>query len=124
MTECLQDTNPLDPSDDKEDEPDSTPEDDGSGHPLQSLDPNEMAGPLGWGNSTTERFVAPGQWMDYTIYFENKATASAAAGRANTSKCASKGCRRRMSEGSSPPAFWPSGPAMFVSKRKVIIGGM
>ena len=79
MTECLQDTNPLDPADDKEDEPDSAQEDDGSGHPLQSLDPNEMAGPLGWGNSTTERFVAPGQWMDYTIYFENKATASAAA---------------------------------------------
>ena len=79
MTECLQDTNPLDPSDDKEDEPDSNQEDDGSGQPLQSLDPNEMAGPLGWGDATTERFVAPGQWMDYTIYFENKATASAAA---------------------------------------------
>lgn len=42
----------------------------------QSCDPNEMAGPQGAGAA---RLVAPGEWMTYTVYFENKAEATAAA---------------------------------------------
>ncbi len=42
----------------------------------QSWDPNEMEGPLGAGAA---RLVAPGEWMTYTVYFENKAEATAAA---------------------------------------------
>ncbi len=42
----------------------------------QSCDPNEMAGPLGAG---ARRLVAPGEWMTYTVYFENKSDATAAA---------------------------------------------
>ena len=79
LTECLQETDPLNPADDKKKEPASQDVDDETGRPLASWDPNEMAGPLGWGDPTTERFVAPGQWMDYTVYFENKAEATAAA---------------------------------------------
>ncbi|MBR5591923.1 MAG: InlB B-repeat-containing protein [Kiritimatiellae bacterium] len=45
----------------------------------QSCDPNEMAGPLGIGDPETERFVKPGDWMTYTVYFENKSDATAAA---------------------------------------------
>ena len=41
-----------------------------------SDDPNEMSGPAGMGE---ERLVKPGDWMDYTIYFENRAQATAAA---------------------------------------------
>ena len=42
----------------------------------QSCDPNEMSGPLGAGAA---RLVAPGEWMTYTVYFENKSDATAAA---------------------------------------------
>lgn len=42
----------------------------------QSCDPNEMAGPAGAGSI---RAVAAGDWMNYTIYFENKSDAGAAA---------------------------------------------
>ncbi len=48
----------------------------GSSSVPQSCDPNEMAGPLGEGE---QRFVKVGTWMDYTIYFENKSDAEAAA---------------------------------------------
>ena len=41
-----------------------------------SVDPNEMAGPLGVGE---QRYVKPGEPMTYTIYFENKADAAIAA---------------------------------------------
>ena len=41
-----------------------------------SYDPNEMAGPAGAG---PERTVEPGAWMNYMVYFENKADAAAAA---------------------------------------------
>ena len=44
-----------------------------------SIDPNEMAGPLGIGDPNTERFVKPGEWMTYTVYFENLSNATAAA---------------------------------------------
>ena len=44
-----------------------------------SCDPNEMVGPLGVGDPETERFVKPGEWMTYTIYFENQTNATAAA---------------------------------------------
>ena len=44
-----------------------------------SYDPNEMAGPLGLGDPNTERFVKPGEWMTYTVYFENMTNATAAA---------------------------------------------
>lgn len=44
-----------------------------------SWDPNEMSGPLGFGNPDTERFVKPGEWLTYTIYFENKSDAEASA---------------------------------------------
>ena len=42
----------------------------------QSCDPNEMAGPEGVGE---QRYVKPGERMDYTIYFENQTNATAAA---------------------------------------------
>ena len=42
----------------------------------RSQDPNEMSGPSGAG---ANRCVRPGDWLEYTIYFENKSTASAAA---------------------------------------------
>ena len=45
----------------------------------QAYDPNMMTGPLGVGDPDTERFVTPGQWMNYTIYFENMTNATAAA---------------------------------------------
>ena len=45
----------------------------------QSYDPNEMSGPLGLGDPETERYVKPGEWMTYTVYFENRADATAAA---------------------------------------------
>ena len=41
-----------------------------------SLDPNEIVGPLGEGEN---RCVQKGEWMDYTIYFENMTNATAAA---------------------------------------------
>lgn len=54
---------------------------DGKESPInpQSYDPNEMAGPLGLGDPETERYVKPGEWMTYTVYFENRADATAAA---------------------------------------------
>ena len=42
----------------------------------QSCDPNEMGGPEGVG---AERKVKPGQWLTYTVYFENKPDATGAA---------------------------------------------
>ena len=42
----------------------------------QSYDPNALEGPEGVGE---ERFVKPGQKMNYTIYFENKSDAAIAA---------------------------------------------
>ena len=42
----------------------------------RSCDPNEVVGPLGSG---VERYVKAGDWLSYTIFFENKADASAAA---------------------------------------------
>ena len=42
----------------------------------QSCDPNEMTGPLGIGE---QRYVQSGQWMNYTIYFENMTNATASA---------------------------------------------
>ena len=41
-----------------------------------SYDPNEMSGPAGVGE---KRYVKAGDWMDYTIYFENATNATAAA---------------------------------------------
>lgn len=41
-----------------------------------SWDPNEMEGPAG---TSERRFVQQGEWMNYTIYFENKTNATAAA---------------------------------------------
>ena len=43
---------------------------------VQSCDPNEISGPLGTGEG---RYVLQGEWMNYTIYFENKTNATAAA---------------------------------------------
>ena len=45
----------------------------------ESIDPNEVVGPEGAGDPETERFVKPGEWLDYTIYFENATNATAAA---------------------------------------------
>ena len=46
---------------------------------MRSGDPNEMSGPLGIGDPETERFVVPGEWLTYTVYFENTSNATAAA---------------------------------------------
>lgn len=51
-------------------------EDDSSSNEPKSCDPNEMVGPEGTG---TDRFVKPGDWLTYTIYFENKVDAEASA---------------------------------------------
>ncbi len=45
----------------------------------QSCDPNELVGTLGRGDPDTERCVLPGEWLDYTIYFENQTNATASA---------------------------------------------
>ncbi|MBP5638066.1 MAG: hypothetical protein J6X55_01200 [Victivallales bacterium] len=44
-----------------------------------SDDPNEMVGPKGFGDEKTERFVTPGEELHYTVNFENKSSATAAA---------------------------------------------
>ncbi|MBP5639416.1 MAG: hypothetical protein J6X55_08050 [Victivallales bacterium] len=54
------------------------------GNYVKSLDPNEMAGPVGFGDADpnaegAKHYVLPGEWLEYTIYFENKSTATAAA---------------------------------------------
>ena len=46
---------------------------------VYSIDPNEMGGIMGRGDEGTQRYVKPGEWMTYTVYFENKSTATAAA---------------------------------------------
>ena len=46
---------------------------------VTSTDPNEMVGPMGKGDPETERFVKPGEWMTYTVYFENQPNATASA---------------------------------------------
>ena len=56
----------------------------------QSCDPNEMAGMYGFGDSATQRFVQPGEEMTYTIYFENKADATAAAQEVKVTSALSK----------------------------------
>ena len=61
--------------DDKPPEPQDTA-DTGSKSPKQSCDPNEMDGPDGVGE---ERYVKPGEWMTYTVYFENKSDADVPA---------------------------------------------
>ncbi len=48
----------------------------GEGKTAKSSDPNEISGPEGTGE---ERYMPQGGWMDYTIYFENKTNATAAA---------------------------------------------
>lgn len=58
------------------DDSDGEDEDDSSSNEPKSCDPNEMVGPEGTG---TDRFVKPGDWLTYTIYFENKADAEASA---------------------------------------------
>lgn len=55
---------------------DGEDEDDSSSNEPKSCDPNEMVGPEGTG---ADRFVKPGDWLTYTIYFENKADAEASA---------------------------------------------
>ena len=37
--------------------------------PVRTCDPNEMVGPAG---VSDKRYVRPGEWMTYTVYFENK----------------------------------------------------
>ena len=54
-------------------------DDEGNSDGVISRDPNEMSGPTGLGDSATERFVKPGEWMTYTVYFENVSNATAAA---------------------------------------------
>ena len=61
--------------DDRPPEP-QEPTDQGRQNPKQSCDPNEMNGPEGVGE---QRFVKPGDWMTYTVYFENKAEADVPA---------------------------------------------
>ncbi|MBQ6341425.1 MAG: InlB B-repeat-containing protein [Kiritimatiellae bacterium] len=61
--------------DDKPPEPQNT-EDTTTKNPKQSCDPNEMDGPDGVGE---ERYVKPGEWMTYTVYFENKSDADVPA---------------------------------------------
>ena len=57
-------------------EPTGEPSGDGISYVPQSCDPNEMVGPEGVGEA---RYVKPGEWMTYTVFFENKAGAKAPA---------------------------------------------
>ena len=59
--------------------PPKDPNGGGSSDTPQSWDPNEMAGPLGAGDFLTERYAKAGGWMTYTVFFENKPEATAAA---------------------------------------------
>ena len=61
--------------DDRPPEP-QEPTDQGRQNPKQSWDPNEINGPEGVGE---QRFIKPGDWMTYTVYFENKAEADVPA---------------------------------------------
>jgi len=56
-----------------------TPLNDDSITILRAADPNEKAGPEGLGHPKTERWVLPGEKLNYTIYFENMPTATAPA---------------------------------------------
>jgi PKD repeat protein len=56
---------PEDIPDDGENEPRGG----GGGASVKSCDPNEVSGPAGKG---ARRYVEPGEWMTYTIFFENK----------------------------------------------------
>ena len=57
-------------------EPTGEPSGDGISYVPQPKDPNEMVGPDGVGEA---RYVKPGEWMAYTVFFENKTNATAAA---------------------------------------------
>ncbi len=59
--------------------PKEDPSSDENGASKKSIDPNEISGMIGLGDSGTQRFVKPGEWLDYTVYFENKSTAAAPA---------------------------------------------
>ena len=48
----------------------------GGGTSKKSSDPNEVTGPAGVGE---EKLVKPGDWLDYTVYFENQTNATADA---------------------------------------------
>ena len=50
-----------------------------TGYNQRSSDPNEIVGVTGMGDPSTQRFVRPGDWLEYTVYFENKATADVPA---------------------------------------------
>ena len=65
-------------SDDPPKPPDNSGDEDGD-DPVKSHDPNAIAGPYGFGDPDTQRFVLPGQWMPYIVYFENVSNATAAA---------------------------------------------
>ncbi|MCR4573818.1 MAG: PKD domain-containing protein [Lentisphaeria bacterium] len=65
--------------DDDNPPPEEEPTEDETGNPVQSCDPNEISGVIGLGDGGTQRFVKPGEWLDYTVYFENKSTAAAPA---------------------------------------------
>ena len=54
----------------EDDKPDYQSDDSENGKSQQSWDPNEMRGPAGTG---ADRVVERGQWMDYTVFFENHA---------------------------------------------------
>ncbi|MCR4572435.1 MAG: hypothetical protein K5787_01575 [Lentisphaeria bacterium] len=49
------------------------------GQNKRSCDPNEIVGVTGMGEPSMQRFVRPGDWLDYTVYFENKSTADVPA---------------------------------------------
>ena len=66
-------------SDDEYPPPELPPGGGGGGGAVQSNDPNEISGVIGLGDAGTQRFVKPGEWLDYTVYFENKSTAAAPA---------------------------------------------
>ena len=70
VTTCVLDVRAM-----KDDDPGEDEDDDSSNEP-KSCDPNEMVGDEGVGE---QRFVKPGQELTYTIYFENKSDADAAA---------------------------------------------
>ena len=59
----------------KKKDPNETKDEDDSETP-KSCDPNEIVGPAGVGE---RRYVKPGEWMEYTVYFENVSNATAAA---------------------------------------------
>ncbi|MBR6022775.1 MAG: hypothetical protein IK066_10230, partial [Kiritimatiellae bacterium] len=79
LQNCTDPKNPEDPEDEPDPENPTEEEDEEEDDSVTSEDPNAVSGPEGCGDPGTERFVWAGKELEYTIFFENKADATADA---------------------------------------------